>query len=142
MFEIESKSPDEITFITKKTTIKFNIADAVIDAGLAVGKITGPGEFEIGEAPKAEKTEKVEKAEPVKAAFDFDSDDVASEISKNLENLVGTTDDTAPVEKEILIGETNRDESKTTTELKDGEYLLFIKNKKITVNLLEGLEDL
>ena len=46
-------------------------------------------------------------------------------------NLV--TDDTAPVEKEILIGETNRDESKTTTELKDGEYLLFIKNKKIVM---------
>ncbi len=50
MFEIESKSPDEITIITKKTTIKFNIADAVVDAGLAVGKITGPGEFEIGDA--------------------------------------------------------------------------------------------
>ena len=49
MFEIESKSPDEITIITKSTTIKFNVADAVIDAGLAVGKITGPGEFEIGE---------------------------------------------------------------------------------------------
>lgn len=50
MFEIESKTPDEITIITKKTTIKFNIADAVIDAGLAVGKISGPGEFEIGDA--------------------------------------------------------------------------------------------
>lgn len=50
MFEIESKQPDEITIITKKITIKFNIADAVIDAGLAVGKITGPGEFEIGDA--------------------------------------------------------------------------------------------
>ena len=50
MFEIESKSPDEISFITKKTIIKFNIADAVIDAGLAVGKIVGPGEFEIGDA--------------------------------------------------------------------------------------------
>ena len=41
------------------------------------------------------------KAEPVKAeapkpAFDYDSDDVASEISKNLETLVGTTTDTAP----------------------------------------------
>ena len=36
------------------------------------------------------------KAEPVKPAFDFDSDDVASEISKNLENLVGTTEDVAP----------------------------------------------
>ena len=50
MFEIESKSQDEITFITKKTTIKFNIADATVDAGLSVGKITGPGEFEIGDA--------------------------------------------------------------------------------------------
>ena len=36
------------------------------------------------------------KAEPVKPAFDFDSDDVASEISKNLESLVGTTEDVAP----------------------------------------------
>ena len=50
MFDIESKSPDEITLTTKKTTINFNIADAVIDAGLAVGKISGPGEFEIGDA--------------------------------------------------------------------------------------------
>lgn len=49
MFEIESKNQDEITIITKKTTVKFNIADSVIDAGLAVGKITGPGEFEIGD---------------------------------------------------------------------------------------------
>ena len=37
------------------------------------------------------------KAEPVKPAFEYTSDDdVASEISKNLENLVGTTDDVAP----------------------------------------------
>ena len=49
MFEIESQNQDEITIITKNATIKFNIADAVIDAGLAVGKITGPGEFEIGD---------------------------------------------------------------------------------------------
>lgn len=50
MFEIESKKQDEIVISTKKTTIKFDVANAVIDAGLAVGKITGPGEFEIGEA--------------------------------------------------------------------------------------------
>lgn len=50
MFEIESKNQDQITIITKNATIKFDIADAVIDAGLAVGQITGPGEFEIGEA--------------------------------------------------------------------------------------------
>ena len=49
MFEIESKDQDEIIIGTKKTTIKFNIAEATIDAGLAVGRITGPGEFEIGD---------------------------------------------------------------------------------------------
>lgn len=49
MFEIESKNQDEITITTKKTSIKFNIADASIDAGLAIGQITGPGEFEIGD---------------------------------------------------------------------------------------------
>lgn len=50
MFEIESKNPDEIIITTKKGAIKFDIATATIDAGLAVGKITGPGEFEIGDA--------------------------------------------------------------------------------------------
>lgn len=50
MFEIESKGQDEITIITKKTTIKFNIAEATVDAGISVGKIAGPGEFEIGDA--------------------------------------------------------------------------------------------
>ena len=50
MFDLESKKPDEITIITKKTTIKFNIADSTIDANLSVGKIEGPGEFEIGDA--------------------------------------------------------------------------------------------
>ena len=50
MFELESKKPEEIIISTKKTTIKFDIEDAVIDAGLAVGKIRGPGEFEIGDA--------------------------------------------------------------------------------------------
>lgn len=50
MFEIESKNPDEINISTKSATIIFNIKDAVVDAGLAVGKIAGPGEFEIGEA--------------------------------------------------------------------------------------------
>lgn len=49
MFEIESKNQNEIIIATKKTTIKFNIAEAFIDAGLAVGRINGPGEFEIGD---------------------------------------------------------------------------------------------
>ena len=50
MFEIESKNQEIITIITKKSTINFNIEDATIDAGLSVGKIEGPGEFEIGDA--------------------------------------------------------------------------------------------
>ncbi|MDO4747190.1 MAG: hypothetical protein Q4A70_02520 [Candidatus Saccharibacteria bacterium] len=49
MFEIESKNQDEIIISTKTTTIKFDIADGIIDANLAVGKIQGPGEFEIGD---------------------------------------------------------------------------------------------
>lgn len=50
MYEIESKNQDEITLTAKKGAIKFNIADGVIDAGLSVGKITGPCEAEIGDA--------------------------------------------------------------------------------------------
>ena len=50
MFELESKKPEEITIITKKTTIKIDAENAVLDAGLNVGKIIGPGEFEIGDA--------------------------------------------------------------------------------------------
>ena len=50
MFEIESKGPDDIVISTKTTTIKFDLATETIDANLEVGKITGPGEFEIGEA--------------------------------------------------------------------------------------------
>ena len=50
MFEIESKNQDEVTIITKKSTITVNVNESVIGAGLEVGKIAGPGEFEIGEA--------------------------------------------------------------------------------------------
>ena len=45
-------------------------------------------------APAAEPAPKVAPAP--KAAFDFDSDAVANEISQSLEALVGTTDDVAP----------------------------------------------
>ncbi len=50
MFEIESKNQDEITIITKKGPIKFNIAESVVDANLPVGRIEGPCEAEIGDA--------------------------------------------------------------------------------------------
>jgi hypothetical protein len=50
MFEIELKNPDEISIKAKDRTININAAKASISAGLAVGAITGAGEFEIGEA--------------------------------------------------------------------------------------------
>lgn len=49
MFELESKKPDEIVITTKSTAVKVNISDYTIDANLPVGKIEGPGEFEIGD---------------------------------------------------------------------------------------------
>lgn len=49
MFEIESHEPDEVIVSTKKTSIKFDIANEEVDAKLEVGKIKGPGEFEIGD---------------------------------------------------------------------------------------------
>ena len=49
MFEIESKNQDEITIITKETSVTFNVAESEIDGHLKVGKIKGPGEFEIGD---------------------------------------------------------------------------------------------
>ena len=47
-------------------------------------------------AAKEEPAAPAPKARPVVPAFDFDSDAVADEISKSLENLVGTTVDHAP----------------------------------------------
>ena len=49
MFEIESKNPDLITIITKKTTVTFDIASYTISGNLSVGAIHGPGEFEVGD---------------------------------------------------------------------------------------------
>lgn len=50
MFELESKKPEEIIITTKKTSLKINVDDSTIVANLPVGKIEGPGEFEIGDA--------------------------------------------------------------------------------------------
>lgn len=49
MFEIESKTPDEIVIKTKSVNVKFDLATQTVDGDLPVGKIEGPGEFEIGE---------------------------------------------------------------------------------------------
>lgn len=51
MFEIEgTKNPDEILIRTASKTIVVNMAESTIDAGLNVGQLVGPGEFEVGEA--------------------------------------------------------------------------------------------
>ncbi|MBR1802001.1 hypothetical protein IJ768_02110 [Candidatus Saccharibacteria bacterium] len=51
MFEIEgTKNPDEIAIKTASKTIVINVAESTISADLPVGVISGPGEFEIGEA--------------------------------------------------------------------------------------------
>ena len=51
MFEIEgTKNPDEIVIRTANKTITFNMAEATVDANLNVGKLVGPGGFEVGEA--------------------------------------------------------------------------------------------
>ena len=49
MFELESKKPEEITIKTANAAVTFDMTEGEIDADLPVGKITGPGEFEIGE---------------------------------------------------------------------------------------------
>ena len=48
MFEIGMRGQDEVLIVTKKATVGINVRKQEIDAGLAVGKIFGPGEFEIG----------------------------------------------------------------------------------------------
>ena len=51
MFEIEgTKNPDEIVLKTATKTITINIAESTVEAGLTVGALRGPGEFEVGEA--------------------------------------------------------------------------------------------
>ena len=49
MFELESKKPEEITITTKNKSATINFVDYAVDAGLEVGPIKGPGEFEIGD---------------------------------------------------------------------------------------------
>ncbi|MBO5261599.1 MAG: alkaline phosphatase [Clostridia bacterium] len=48
-------------------------------------------------------------------------------------NLKIVEDSVAPLQKEILIGNTNREESKTQSPLEKMQYLLFIRNEKIVM---------
>lgn len=49
MFEITKADDVKVEITTKVTKITFDVAEMEIDAALEVGKIHGPGEFEIGD---------------------------------------------------------------------------------------------
>ena len=49
MFEITKATDAQVEITTKQTKILFDVAEMEIDAGLEVGRIHGPGEFEIGD---------------------------------------------------------------------------------------------
>lgn len=48
MFEITSKNLNLIIFKCDDTVLSIDLDEGILDAGLKVGKISGPGEFEIG----------------------------------------------------------------------------------------------
>ena len=87
MFEIESKNQDEIAIITKKGAVKINIAEGTVDANLAVGKIEGPCEAEIGEA-----TIRGVATESKKTIYDVEVGGVhvgiIGDIEENLDDIV------------------------------------------------------
>ena len=139
MFEIESKSQDEITLITKKTTIKFNIADSTINANLAVGKIEGPGEFEIGDA-----TVRGIATESGKTIYDVEIGGVhigiLGDIEENLDDIVADILCTSSIraireiEPKLIISMGNVDAM--VSELK----LTARTEKKLKVKSLDSLQ--
>ncbi len=138
MFEIESKNQDIITISTKETTINFNIADFTIDAGLAVGKIEGPGEFEIGNA-----TIRGIATESGKTIYDVEIGGVHTgiigDIEENLDDLVSDILCTSSVravrelEPKLVVAMGNVDGM--VTELK----LTARTEKKLKVKSLDSL---
>ncbi len=72
--------------------------------------------------------------ENASATIKYSAEIFSSMVEENYGvNLPIVTDNSAPQEKEILIGDTNRKESKTDTSLEKGEYLLFKKGNKFVV---------
>ncbi len=138
MFEIESKNQDIITISTKEATINFNIADFTIDAGLAVGKIKGPGEFEIGNA-----TIRGIATESGKTIYDVEIGGVHTgiigDIEENLDDLVSDILCTSSVravrelEPKLVVAMGNVDGM--VTELK----LTARTEKKLKVKSLDSL---
>ena len=138
MFEIESKNQDVITVIIKKSTINFNIKAATIDANLPVGKIEGPGEFEIGDT-----TIRGIATESGKTIYDAEVGGVhigiIGDIEENLDDLVADILCTSSVravrelEPKLVIAMGNVDGM--VTELK----LTARTEKKLKVKSLDSL---
>ena len=138
MFEIESKNQDAITVIIKKSTINFNIKAATIDANLPVGKIEGPGEFEIGDT-----TIRGIATESGKTIYDAEVGGVhigiIGDIEENLDDLVADILCTSSVravrelEPKLVIAMGNVDGM--VTELK----LTARTEKKLKVKSLDSL---
>lgn len=63
----------------------------------------------------------------------YAAENLASMLSERGDGVEIVTDSTREAKFEILIGDTNREESKTESELSDGQYLIFAKNKKIVI---------
>ena len=138
MFEIESKNQDEITIITKKGAVKFNVADATVDANLPVGKIEGPCEAEIGDA-----TIRGIATESKRTIYDVEVDGVhigiIGDIEENLDDIVADILCTSSVravrelEPKLIIAMGNIDGM--VSELK----LTARTEKRLKVKSLDGL---
>ena len=63
----------------------------------------------------------------------YAAENLATMLSERASGVEIVTDSTREARFEILIGDTNREESKTESELSDGQYLVFAKNKKIVI---------
>lgn len=63
----------------------------------------------------------------------YAAENLATMLSERASGVEIVTDSTREARFEILIGDTNREESKTESELSDGQYLIFAKNKKIVI---------
>ncbi len=87
-------------------------------------------------------TNEVIKLEQYSIIIPENADITTKYCAENFSNLVFEktgakleilTDNEEEKDEEFLIGETNREESKTDTELQNGQYVLFKQNKKIVM---------
>ncbi|MBE6624625.1 MAG: alkaline phosphatase [Ruminococcaceae bacterium] len=63
----------------------------------------------------------------------YAAENLASMLSERGDGVEIVTDSAREAKFEILIGDTNREESKTVSELSNGQYLLFARDSKIVI---------